>query len=170
MLRADGGALSTLEVGGLIALGGKGAGVTEAGLGVNALAAAAPPGLGGREIRIVSFLILPWVTLREGLGNGAVGDAGTIGLAGTTCAGGGAGAAGAGGADTARAAAAIPEEMAMVCLGNDIPAGISGFWVMRFGGVAGSLAPAGKFGFGGGGGGRAILPSTMLKRTSPSIT
>jgi hypothetical protein len=59
--------------------------------------------------------------------------------------------------------------MAMVCLGNNIPAGISGFWVMRFGGVAGSLDPVGKFGFGGGGGGTAIVPSTMLKQTSSSI-
>jgi len=167
LLAEGGGALRTLEVGGLIALGGSGAGVTAAGRGGSALPAGAAPGLGGREMRIVSFLILPWVTLSDGLGSGAVGEAGASGLGGIAIAG---GAAGAGGAATARAAAAIPEEIAIVCFGRDMPAGISGFWVIRFGGVAGSLAPAGKFGFGGGGGGSAILPSTMLKRIFPSIT
>jgi hypothetical protein len=145
-----------------MALGGMGAVDAEGDLGANALVADGPPGLGGREIRIVSFWILPSATLREGLGNGAV-DFG-----GTAWAGGEAGAAGGRGIGTA-GAAATPGEIAMVCLGNNIPAGISGFWVTRFGGVAGSLAPAGKFGFGGGGGGTAIVPSTMLKQTSSSI-
>lgn len=83
ILRADGAALSTLEVGGLIALGGRGAGAAEGGLGPIALTADAPPGLGGREIRIVSFLILPSATLREGLGNGAVAASGAGDLGGT---------------------------------------------------------------------------------------
>lgn len=90
MLRAEGGAERTLEVGGLIALGGSGAEAT--GLAGSALPAAGAAGLGGREIRIVSFLILPCVTLSDGLGSGAVGEAGIIGLGGMAAAGGTAGA------------------------------------------------------------------------------
>lgn len=166
MLRAEAGADKTLEVGGLIALGGMGA---PAGLAGMALAAPAA-GFGGREIRMVSFLILPAVTFNAGLGRGVVGEAIGTGLGGTAEAGGAAGAAEAAGvlgAAAARAAAAMPDEIAMVCLGKDMPAGMSGFCVIRLGGVAGSLAPGGKFGWGGGGGGRAILPLTMREQKAP---
>lgn len=149
-----GGVLSILEVGGLIAEGAiMGAAGAGAGRGGIALADVAP-GLGGSEMRMVSFLIFPCVILSEGLASGTV--AGACMTAGRACRF-GAGMAGAAGWGTPCAAAERPELMAMVCLGRDIPIGISGFCVIRLGGATGSLAPAGKLGLGGGGGGTAIL-------------
>lgn len=155
-----GGVLSILEVGGLMAEGAI-IGAAGAGRGGIALPEVAP-GFGGNEMRIVSFLIFPCVILREGLASGTV--AGACMIPGRACKF-GAGMAGAAGWGAAWAAAERPELMAIVCLGSDMPIGISGFCVIRLGGATGSLAPAGKLGLGGGGGGTAILGRSCLAQS-----
>ncbi|MDX6767504.1 MAG: hypothetical protein SFU85_12030 [Candidatus Methylacidiphilales bacterium] len=172
MVLAEGAWVNIFEVGGLMAEGAMMGAAAVAERWGSALAAVAP-GFGGSEIRMVSFLILPWVIFRAGFGIGAVGAEGIIVLGGVADAGAAGGIAGSdtvvgdaamGGRATGWAAAAPkPLLMAIVCFGNDMPAGISGFCVILLGGATGSLAPAGKLGLGGGGGGTAILCPSCLR-------
>ena len=94
------------------------------------------PGLGGKLMRMVSFLILPSVTFKFGF---------------ETALGAGAPPVGGAGALAVKRAAPIAAPTLIVCLGMSIPAGILGIWTDP-GGLAGSFAPGGSFGADGGGG------------------